>query len=219
MTGSGEGLEDDRRLLEAFRAGERWALADVYGRYAVPAARMLRAALRESGWRTRMRDSDFELEQALSEVFARAFEPRARAAYDGIHPYRTYLFGIARNYLRERGRLREDASGSADDVGQLAEQSVEDPERATLAAELDALLTRFLDALPAQLRRLYDLRFVQERGQEEAASALGWTRIQLRRRELALKRDLLEALQRAGYLTEVQRSGWTFSLRRSPDGE
>lgn len=218
MTGTGEGLENDRRWLEAFRAGERWALEEVYRRYADATARMLRAALRESWRRSAMRDSDFELEQALSEVFARAFEPRARLAYDGVHPYQTFLFGIARNSLRERGRLREDAAGTGEEVAELADPPAADPERASLAAELDALLVRFLEALPPEQRRLYDLRFVQEQGQEAAAAALGWTRIQLRRRELALKRALLEALHRAGYLTEIQHRGWRFSVPRSTGG-
>src|SRR6185503_20472226 len=59
----------------------------------------------------------FELENAVQEVFARAFEERTRLAYDGLRPYRDFLFGIAKHVALDELRRRHRKSGqSADDV-------------------------------------------------------------------------------------------------------
>lgn len=215
MNPSGAGLEDNREWLDGFRSGAGWALAEVYRTYQEVTVRTLRRALRRQG----MPSSDFELEQALSEVFRRAFEPKARARYDGVRPFEGFIVGIARNYLREIGRLREDAAGTADEVALLSPERDRGPEDRSLDSELAALLDGYLATLAPEARTLYEYRFVEERSQEEVAAALGLTRIQLRRRELSLKRDLLRTLHRGGYLTQVRRRGWTFWMRRTAQPE
>ncbi|MBF5042334.1 sigma-70 family RNA polymerase sigma factor [Aggregicoccus sp. 17bor-14] len=204
----------DSHLLERFRAGEQPALEEVFRTHAEPLARSLRSAAFQGRGFERLR-APSELENMVLEVFSRAFEPRARSAYDGERPYGAYLMGIARIVMLERSRERElavglspeeEASGGAPPEGDLA-QAVED-------REVEGLLREFLEGRPSEEQRLYALRFVEELPQERAAESLGLTRIQVRRREFALKRELLHFLQRRGYLKGLVARGWSF-LRRT----
>lgn len=190
-------------------------MSRVYQAHAEPLARMLRAM----AWRGRgfgqVRGA-LELENTVLETFARAFEPRTRAAYDGVRPYGYFLVGIARNVLLEQSRQREVAVGLEpfEEVGEVPEegtgmaQVLED-------REVEGLLEGFKEALTEEERRLFELRFGEDGvAQEGAAEQLGLTRIQVRRRELGLKTRLLEYLQARGYLEGMEVKGWGFFKRR-----
>lgn len=161
-----------------------------------------------------------DIENVVLETFARAFEPRARAVYDGVRPFGSFLVGIARNVLHEQLRSREQASGLS-----LVEQA--DEQRSAQQGELEpsvdelyedqellTLLARFKSELSFEEARLYTLRFDEAIAQETAAEQLGLSRIQLRRRELSLKKRLVEFLRGRGYLGEVEVRQWTV-VRRS----
>lgn len=199
----------DRGLLQRFRDGEPTALAEVFRAHTGPLTRMLRAAHRRS---------TLELENTVLEVFARAFEPRARLSYDGIRPYEAFLMGIARNVLLEQARSREAPAGVAEELeAQLEASTFDRPlgvDELMEDREVEQLLESFRAGLPEQDLRLYELRFTQGMAQEAAADALGLSRIQLRRREVQLKRALLEFLKEKGYLREMEASGWGFFRRR-----
>ncbi len=172
-------------------------------------ARMLRAA--SGGASTRMLRSAYELENLVEEVFARAFEPQTRLAYDGLRPYEAFLMGIARNCVHESARRRESATGLS-----LLEGATEPdaaPDAQAEDREVDGLLAEFLSQLDASRRQLYQVRFVEGRSQVEAAQSLGWSRIVLRRRERKLKQALLDFLQGRGYLRSLVAHGWTFVRR------
>lgn len=201
----------DRALLQQFRDGDAGALAEVYRQHADVLMRMLRAA----AWRGlsfAVLRSAMELENAIFEVFTRAFEPRARQVYDGQRPYEHFLMGIARNYLLELGRNREHATG----LGLSEELEVAlSLDRPDLHEELeDRELTGLMRTFRAQLGqeegRLYDLRYVEGLPQATAAERLGQTRIQLRRREHKLRLRVLQYLQQHGYLGAISSSGWSF---------
>ena len=190
-------------------------MSRVYQAHAEPLARMLRAM----AWRGRgfgQARGALELENTVLETFARAFEPRTRAAYDGVRPYGYFLVGIARNVLLEQSRQREVAVGLEpfEEVGEVPEegtgmaQMLED-------REVEGLLEGFKGELSEEERRLFELRFGEDGvAQEGAAEQLGLTRIQVRRRELGLKTRLLEYLQAHGYLEGMEVKGWGFFKRR-----
>jgi len=203
-------LEEDRALLDRFREGRPEALLAVYRLYAQRIATYLQTGLRTESGRSVRLSGAFDLEGGVQEVFVRAFQPAARASYDGLRPYEGFLVGVARNLLRERARERELPASEP-----LVEPAVDSGERPRLEDELElrevaALLRTFLAECTAEERQLYELRFDEGLGQEDAAKRLGLTRIQLRRRETALKRRLLERLQSGGYLTRLQAKGWGF---------
>lgn len=213
-------------FLQRFRDGAPDALAEVYRQHAEGLARALRAAAWRGGGYAHLR-SAVEIDNALLETFARAFEPRARAVYDGVRPYAHYLMGIARNVVLESGRQRELAVGLApqDEAGVL------DWELGTAGAgggdlgqeledrEVTQLLEDFKAGLAPEERRLFELRFAEGLAQERAAQEVGLTRIQVRRREMHLKRRLLDFLQARGYLTDVRRRGWGFWRARDEADE
>ena len=185
-------------------------MAEVYRSYVGNLTRILRAsAFRGPALFARLRDPA-ELDNVLLEVFARAFEPRARQTYDGQRGFELFLAGIARNVLLEQARQREDAVGLELETLVEAATSPEasDLEQLLEDRELDALLDGFKAQLSADERALWDLRYVEQLGQEAAAQRLGQTRIQLRRREAKVRFRLLEYLQGRGYLAERAVSGW-----------
>ncbi|WP_241758895.1 RNA polymerase sigma factor [Pyxidicoccus parkwayensis] len=200
--------------MRRFREGNPEALAAVYRANAEGLARMLRAAAWRGGVFSHLRGA-MELENLILETFARAFEPRARAAYDGTRPYAHFLMGIARNVLLEQSRNRELAVGLEpfegqgevpEDNGGLA-QALED-------REVEALVAGFKEGLSTEERRLFELRFGEGLAQETAASQMGLTRIQVRRREHGIKTRLLGFLQARGYLEGLETRGWSFFRRR-----
>ncbi|WP_281256670.1 RNA polymerase sigma factor [Melittangium boletus] len=171
-------------------------------------------------WRTRgggpFRGA-LEVENAVLETFARAFEPRTRLAYDGLRPYQHFLMGIARNVLLEQARQREVAVGLEpfEEVGEMAAEEAAGSAGVLEDQEVEGLLASFKDGLSPEERRLFEMRFGEEGvAQESAAERLGMTRIQVRRRELGLKTRLLEFLQSRGYLEGIEVKGWSFLKRR-----
>jgi RNA polymerase sigma-70 factor (ECF subfamily) len=207
-------MEWDDETLRRFREGAPEALAAVYRAHAETLARLLRAAAWRGSVFVPLRDA-MERENTLLETFARAFEPRTRAAYDGTRPYAHFLMGIARNVLLEQLRNREvvgvaepfEGLVAAEEEGGGLAETLED-------REVEALLASFKEGLPEQERQLFELRFSEGMAQEQAAHQLGLTRIQVRRREFGLKTRLLGYLQARGYLEDLESRGWSFFKRR-----
>ncbi|NMO21397.1 sigma-70 family RNA polymerase sigma factor [Pyxidicoccus fallax] len=207
-------MEWDDDNLRRFREGTPDVLAAVYREHAEGLARMLRAAAWRGGVFSHLK-SAMELENTLLETFARAFEPRTRAAYDGTRPYGHFLMGIARNVLLEQTRNRELAVG-LEPFEQKGEVVEDGPGLAQLLEdrEVEALVAGFKDGLNDEERRLFELRFGEGLPQETAASRMGLTRIQVRRREHGIKTRLLGFLQARGYLEGLESRGWSFFRRR-----
>jgi RNA polymerase sigma factor (sigma-70 family) len=205
----------DRDLLARFRAGEPSALGEVFRQHSDLLVRRLRAAAWRGKGFDRLR-SELELENTVLEVFARAFEPRARGVYDGVRPFEHFLMGIARNVLLEEARNREHPSGINGELEAHIETALSQTpevglEQQLVDRELEGLLAQFRHALNEQDAVIYQLRFGEELAQEEAAERMGLSRIQLRRRELALKKRLLDFLKLHGYLRDMQVTGWGFT--------
>lgn len=198
-----------RTLLASFKAGERAALTEVYRAHAEAVALMLRHGfVFESGGQRRRfvgYGSGFELQDALHETFRRAFEPRARDAYDGIRPYGPYVKTIARNLVlrgfRDRERLfpsLDEAPPEVRDVTPIALEAAPSPERAVHDRQVAALVADFLAGLEPQDRALVELRFERGLSQRDAAEALGLGRQRIRTRERNLRRRLLAYLREHG---------------------
>ncbi len=194
-------LQESRELLGRFRAGERKALESVYRHYAPKVSGLVSRGL---GGRA----SPFEVGALVQEVFARAFQESARQSYGGLTPYLSYLSAIARNILLNERRLREDPAGteaidralSGVEGGAALAAAPLGPQEAAEEKELAGLVERFLEERTEVERGVFRARFVERRTQEEAAAALGLSRIQVRRLEAHLRRDLLDRFKAGGYL-------------------
>ncbi|MFT3711011.1 MAG: sigma-70 family RNA polymerase sigma factor [Archangium sp.] len=201
----------DQAFLQRFRSGEANAMAEVYRQHVPSLSRLLRAAAFRGPLFSSLRAAH-ELDNTLLEVFARAFEPRTREAYDGVRPYEAFLMGIARNVLLENARRREDVMGVelSEVVDTALADDLTDVQALLEDREVTALLEKFRSGLTHDESRLYELRFVEGLSQEQAADRVGQTRIQLRRREHKLRSSLLAWLKQHGYLTELNQQGWGF---------
>jgi RNA polymerase sigma-70 factor (ECF subfamily) len=196
-------------------------VAEVYRHYAPGLARFLRngfpfefggAPGQFRGFR-----SPLELSECVQEVFARALTQEARLGYDGINPYAGYLAGIARNYVLNEFRRRRNAaaalSGAPLDV---LPEGVAQPDLDLEESEAARLVSEFTARLSGGEGSVYQARFLDGKTQEEAATALGMTRIQLRRIERRIRVGLFDHLKARGYLEDLSFKGWGLVRTQKP---
>jgi RNA polymerase sigma-70 factor, ECF subfamily len=201
-------LTEDRALLAAFRAGDRNALEKVYHHYVGGVARRLRMGFSVPGDRGSVIfgfKQPFELESAVQEVFLRAFKESARLSYDGIRPYKDFLAGITKHVvldeLRRRSRRRTESMSDLD-LDRIAHVDEGTSPEATLETKqaIETVETFLEKECDERDRKLYELRYRDERSQEESAKAAGLTRIQVRRWETKFRTRMLKYLKRVRYV-------------------
>jgi len=214
-------LTSDRELLKSFRLGEQGALERVYREYApAVAAFLVRGFTFGSKGRTLQFNGyhqPFDLDNAVQETFVRAFGERARLAYDGLNPYRSYVMAIARNLVLSELRRREVAmsqlvrvvdEGQAplDHLSQSQVQALSDGpceptgEAEFLRQELVTLYHGFIEELKPQHRAFFIARFEQHMTQVEAGKQTSLSHMQARTLEKKLRKRFLSFMQSRGYL-------------------
>ncbi len=189
-------FRDRPELLAAFRRGDRAALEAVYWAYVHRIEQLIR-----SGWRGRdgargTAPAANEVADLVQETFARAFDKRARLAFDGMREYGPYLATIARNLLVDWARRRNREVPS--DVGELTLPEGSDlNDSADWADETTMQRVReYIGSLPEDLAAVHRERYIHCRSQRDAAAALGLSRQQLRTREERLRDGLRRVLGR-----------------------
>jgi RNA polymerase sigma factor (sigma-70 family) len=184
----------------------------VFRHYAPQLSALVARGLSTRGGRIRP-PSPFEVGAVVQEAFARAFTEKARGSYDGASDYLQYLAAIARNELLNQQRHREDVAegeaiesqlGSAANAGAVVSQGPPSPEVVAEERELQGLVDAFLAKREERERQVYQVRFEQHLTQDDAAAVLGLTRIQVRRVEAKLRRDLFAHLRGSGYLDRAR---------------
>ncbi len=217
-------FQQNSEFLDAFRAGNPQALADVYRAFERPLRNFI---LRGFSFKSEGRQLFFggvadahDLEDILQETFRRAFGARAREAYDGVRPYKNYLFTIARNAVITdlATRRRQIPVGEAlmrdapsDDLSAL--ESWVMTQRASLYEdqelschervenlEIYGLLMSFMECLPEDEQRFFELRFLGQCSQENTARRMGWNRARVRKLEARLRGAFLCHAAGSGYL-------------------
>lgn len=204
-------LSSDRALLTRFQAGQRKAMEIVYLHYAPRLSAMVMRGLATAGGRVRV-GSPFEVGGVVQETFARAFQDKARQAYDGTAPYLSYLSSIARNYLLNERRVREEpasdaaleAATSGGEGGAVLASAPRAPDELAEEKELSGLVSTFLETRTAQERAVFQARLVEQQTQDGAAASVGLTRIQVRRIEAHLREALMERFKQSGYLERAK---------------
>jgi RNA polymerase sigma-70 factor (ECF subfamily) len=187
--------------LELFRQGDIATLKQVYWAHVDRVVQVIRHNLLASrswggGWFVTTRG----VEDLVQDTFVRAFNPRARLAFDGQRDYWPYLSTIARNVLtdalrsRRRDLLVENEGRLIDEV--LINRVGEDASEAD--PRILAIVNAYLGELPATLAGVYHQRYVIGQSQELAAKALNITRQHLRTLERKLRNGLTRELKRAG---------------------
>ena len=234
-------LVDNRDLLVRFRAGEGAAMRQVFEHYARPVAALLRRGFGfavSGGRRVRFhgfRDT-FDLEDALQEVFRRAFSDGARQRYDGLRPYEAYLGAIARNtvvdtYLAnvrrlERYGFEELESAPQSDDWSAADDALEpgndaptgNPELDAETRELRALVGEFRATLGEREARVFALRFDERLTHDAVAARTGLSPSKIKTAEARIRKDMLRFMHRHGYLSNVRTSSLRSSAQRPARG-
>lgn len=190
-------LQSDRALLDGFREGDPESLARVYRETVDDVARLVHCGAALTGGRRVPGAGSPELERELvQETYLRAFDPRARLAYDGLRPYRPYLLTIARNLLidhwRKAGRELPDEG-----LDQVPVEPAAAEEDLDFAARLEAT-REYLRQLAPDTRAFVEARFEQGLSQREVVEKLGMTRWRARALEKKVQAGLVRHLKRAG---------------------
>lgn len=188
-------LRDDAKCREAFRKGERWAMAAVYRAYAPLAYTIVSQGF--GGFRgfydPVLRDD------AVQNIFAAAFEARARLAYDGLNDYARFLRGLAQNVCRQMlDRDRRFQRTPDDDVAAVP-QAEPDAESELIDAEAQDVCRRFRESLSDPMEKAVLTRyFADGEAEETLADALGLTRYRLRKIIGDVKKKMTRYLKEHG---------------------
>lgn len=214
-------LETDRTLLDAFRRGDRAALARVFRHYAQGVAAVIRAGVvvDVDGARVRMGNGlpQGEIEAVVQETFARAFTKQARASYDGVRPYDAWLATIARNALVDRARVEQKHKRvtAVEDLGDFADTAVQDPAWHAEHRQIMAIVERVKASLEDVDAKIFRARMERGMSFSETAQALRLSEAVVRRRDTRLRAQILDLLQNEGFLTEARvRIGKSLLLRK-----
>ena len=87
-----------------------------------------------------------EREDAQQQIFAAAFEERARLSYDGLKPYSAFLRGIARNVVRRMLEKRKRFERTPEQTD-APERDLEDE---AMESEQLGLMRRFRQAIDTE---------------------------------------------------------------------
>ncbi len=147
----------------------------------------------------------WHLENAVQEVFIKVFSENARNGYDGVRPFRNYLFRIAKNSVMDEFRRKRTDILSVEDAVVADDQPL-DTESAPASQEqsmIDKQLKEQLDGFIAHLRpddrALFELRFVQGECVETCAQKLRWSEYRVKRDEKRIRRQFFDRLKANGY--------------------
>jgi RNA polymerase sigma-70 factor (ECF subfamily) len=169
---------DERLLIEAAQQ-DPGRFAELYERNF---GRVYAYVARRTGSRA-------EAEDVVSDVFHQALKNLGSFEWRGV-PFAAWLLRIAANALADRGRqaARERGNPAADP----AEISQPEIERTEAAAQL----FRLVESLPADQRRVVEMRFAGEKSIREIASALGRTEGAIKQLQFRALRNLRERMDR-----------------------
>lgn len=203
----------DPQLLLAYRNGSEEAFLALYERYATPLRRFMQGGFSFSSQgrhcRFRGTDNSMDVESLVQETFARAFAKTTRENYDGVRPFQTYLFSIAKNLVlrechhRERLLVVDYVEDSAE--GQSVFSTPHDgggsdnPEQRVANKQLETIMAVFIDELTSEERSLFSYRFAKGFTQEASAELMKTTRARVKLLEKNLRKRFLERLNQNGY--------------------
>ncbi len=130
-----------------------------------------------------------EAEDVTSEVFRQALANLGRFEWRGV-PFAAWLFRIARNEIADR------AKRAAREQGAPADEPGEDLEPALERIEELGRLYEQVRQLPANQRRVIEMRFAQEKSIREIAAELGRSEGAVKQLQFRAVRSLRESMGR-----------------------
>lgn len=191
-----EKLNNDIRDLQAVRAileGETSRFRELVHRYTDPVYSLA----------FRMTGSPEEAEEAVQEVFARAY--RKLESFDPDKRFFTWLYTIALNHLRSRGRSRrrqeEKKEISFDERADrvVGSSTAPSPEQWAMRKEASRLIQSALAALKEEYRTVFVLRHMEGMEVKEVAEMLGVPENTVKTKDRRAKMQMKELLVKMGW--------------------
>ncbi len=202
-------FHERRDRLDAFRKGDRNILAEVFYAYVDDVSLVLRRGFRLKEHVVRGVDAIDREKDLVQEVFLRAFDERARLAFNGLLPYGPYLLQIARNLLiddwRKQGRspvtdVTQAELGLAPSLEVPADEELE-------WRRLKEATARYCGHLPIELQTFIQARFELGLSQRDAAIKLGVSRRQIRTWEETVQNGLRANLSMGNTVKDRHETG------------
>ena len=188
---------NDAELLKAARQDPE-AFREFYDRYAV----WIRS------WFLRHTGSETGSLDLTAETFAQAWHASRRFRDEADGSGAPWLFGIARNLLRQYHKHNRIESAARERMGiQATSAECEDYERIDERSEVSSLtplLRHALRALPAEQRRALELRIVHQLPYEAVAGRLGCSQNAARLRVSRALRELTTQMRSAQVLSATK---------------
>ncbi|MCP4679015.1 MAG: sigma-70 family RNA polymerase sigma factor [Deltaproteobacteria bacterium] len=149
----------------------------------------------------------WHLENAVQEVFARAFSDSARTVFDGLRPYKNYLAMIARNYIIDS--FRKDCQEASlfvelpettkiDDL-KRDDNPCEDPQSIVEEKQMKIHVEHYISMLDENTYLLFKERFLYGKSIEASAKALEVTEYWIKREEKKVRKDFFVFMRKHGY--------------------
>ncbi len=222
-----------REVLDAYRRGETEALTEIYNHYVGAVETLLIHGFHfvSDGRHCRYRgvSGQFDLEDQIHEVFARAFSERARSGYDGLTPFRKYLFTIARNLVidefRRKSRALEDfvldapaeRDGSRSSPPEMPDVKATSSDDRLADRQLVRLVAEARASLAPREQQVYELRYERELNHRDIAAETGLSASQIKTSEARIRRIVFQHLRKHGYFSNYQLGpqGWLRALRKA----
>ncbi len=200
---------EDNALLHGFKRGDPAALHRLYSVYVNDIVEFLKRGFTFDAGASRLHFHGFKepwhLENAVQEVFIKAFSEAARMSYDGIRPYRNFLFRIAKNTVIDDFRQKKSDALNVDELSpvddhesRLPDETV-NPEQDLEDKQLRAKVEAYIDELDKETRSLFEVRFVQGESVEDSARMLGISEYRVKRDEKRIKKQFFQRLKEEGY--------------------
>jgi len=179
-------MRDDLELLAAWREGDRQAGGELFDRHFVAIRRFFRSKVGD------------DYEELVQRTFARCVEVQQRFRGDG--KFRSYLFAIAANVLREHLREHHRGKQFDGDVSSVVDLALPGPATAAGARREQVVLLEALRRLPVNDQIVLELFYWEQLTSAEIADVLELPHGTVRSR-LRLARDRLR-----GHVDELSRS-------------
>ncbi len=216
-------LKGNSDKLEAFRAGDRQVLGEIYREHVEDVEAMLRRGFSFTSGDKSVRfqgfDEPFRLQEAVQESFVHAFRESARQAYDGERSYRPYLMQIVRNRLIDKfrsqqvesrlfvrlGDVKYDEESEAEAMDRLSGAPPEvSPELESLRNQIGEVLAGFVSEQDESDQKVIRMYLLGELTQHAMADELGESRNDVRKRIRGLRKRLLRTLKSEGIIGELE---------------
>lgn len=180
---------DSAEWLMRFHAGDRQVIAQIYREHGATITRVVGAIL--SGPDREGVIHDIFLQLIESEEMRRKFQGGSISAW---------LRQVARNRALDTYRRRSRRQELVEEAAQEADvsEAPPSPERAVEAAWVNKLVERFTEeVLPAKWHRVFEVRFVKQLSQRDAAKVIGISRTTLAYQETRVRHLLRKFMLQA----------------------